>query len=86
MLDVARTLSKKLDRRTVLFDLSGLAGGAWRIGPGEPAAAIQMDALDFNIYASGRYTYAEARPKAILSGDVKLAELALTKQRCCIDS
>ena len=79
MLDVARTLSQKLDRRTVLFDLSGLAGGVWKIGPGEPAAAIQMDALDFNIYASGRYTYAEARPKAVLSGDVKLAELALKK-------
>lgn len=77
MLDVAKTLSKKLNGRTVLFDLSGAAGGVWKIGTGAAAASIQMDALDFNIYASGRYSYAEAQARANLSGDVALAELAL---------
>jgi uncharacterized protein (TIGR03083 family) len=77
MLDVARTLSHKLDGRAVMFELSGLAGGVWMIGAGRATAAIQMDALDFNIYASGRFTYDEARPKASLSGDITLAELAL---------
>ena len=77
MLDVAKILSKKLHGRAVLFELSGLAGGLWKIGTGPAEATIQIDALDFNIYASGRFTYAEVRAKATLSGDVELAELAL---------
>ena len=61
----------------VVFDLTGVAGGSWKVGAGEPSATIQMDALDFNILASGRFTYAEARSKAIVTGDVALAESAL---------
>jgi len=77
MRDAAKKLAQKLGTRAVVFDLSGLAGGLWKIGTGQATASIQMDALDFNVYASGRYTYAEGRSKANVSGDVALAELAL---------
>jgi len=36
-----------------------------------------MDVLDFNIFASGRFSYDEARPRATITGDQALAELAL---------
>jgi hypothetical protein len=36
-----------------------------------------MDVLDFNIYASGRYTYEEALAKAKLAGNLDLARAAL---------
>jgi uncharacterized protein (TIGR03083 family) len=79
MRDVGRALHNKLGGRAVVFDLSGVAGGVWKVGPGEAAATIQMDALDFNILASGRFGYDEGRAKATLSGDVALAALALKK-------
>jgi uncharacterized protein (TIGR03083 family) len=72
-------LRDKLDGRAVRFELSGVAGGDFQVGPGPAAAAIQMDALDFNIFASGRFTLAQARAKATLSGDAALAESALEK-------
>lgn len=77
MRDVASVLRNKLEGRAVVLDLTGVAGGVWQIGAGEPTATIQMDALDFNILASGRFTYAEGRAKAILSGDITLAESTL---------
>lgn len=77
MRDVGLRLRKLLGARAVVFDLSGVAGGVWKVGAGEAAATIQMDALDFNILASGRFTYAEGRAKATVTGDVALAELAL---------
>jgi uncharacterized protein (TIGR03083 family) len=76
MWDVEKALYRSLGQRAVIFELSGIAGGAWKIGAGE-AAAIQMDVLDFNIYASGRFDYAEARARAKLLGDVALAEATL---------
>jgi uncharacterized protein (TIGR03083 family) len=75
--DVARALSKKLDERAIVFELSGISGGVWKIGSGDPAVIIKMDALDFAIFASGRFSYEEARPKVSLTGEVKLAEQAL---------
>ena len=77
MLDVADTLERKFDGPAMVFDLTGIAGGTWKIGKGEPAATIQMDVLDFNIFASGRYTYEEARPLATITGDVAAAEAAM---------
>ena len=77
MRDVAKTLPQKVDGRAVIFELSGPAGGVWKIGAGRTTATIRMDALDFNIYASGRFSYDEACTKASLSGDIALAELAL---------
>jgi uncharacterized protein (TIGR03083 family) len=77
MRDLGLSLHDKLGGRAVTFDLVGVAGGAWKVGPGDAAATIQLDALDFGIFASGRFTYAEGRAKATLSGEVALAELAL---------
>lgn len=79
MLDVAKALARKLGGRAIEVELSGLAGGVWKIGTGQIEATLRMDALDFNIHASGRYTYGEARSKATLGGDIALAELALKK-------
>jgi len=73
MKDVNKKLWKKLAGRAIVFDLSGLAGGTWKIGKGEPSATIQMDALEFSIFVSGRYGYEEAFSRACLSGDIDLA-------------
>lgn len=77
MRDVAACLDGKLGGRALIFDLSGVSGGVWKVGTGEAEATIQMDALEFNILASGRYSDQEGRAKAILTGDVALAESAL---------
>ncbi len=77
MLDVADIFARKFDGSALIFDLTGIAGGVWKIGKGEPNATICMDVLDFNIYASGRYTYDEARSLATITGDVSAAEEAL---------
>jgi len=77
MLDVADTLARKFNGPTLVFDLTGIAGGTWKIGDGEPAATIRMDVLEFNIFASGRYTYEQARPLATITGNVNIAEEAL---------
>ena len=77
MLDVARLPAKKLNWPTLVFDLTGIAGGRWKIGTGEPAATIGMDVLDFNIFASGRYSFTEARALATISGNISAAEEAL---------
>ncbi len=77
MLDVADTLARKFNGPSLVFELTGIAGGTWKIGKGEPAATIRMDVLEFNIFASGRYTYDEARPMATITGDIVAAEEAL---------
>jgi uncharacterized protein (TIGR03083 family) len=77
ILDVGKQLSQKLGGSGMVLNLSGTAGGAWQVGRAEPAAEVQMDALDFNILASGRYSYEEARSRAFIDGDVNLAENAL---------
>jgi uncharacterized protein (TIGR03083 family) len=77
MADVADILSRKFEGPALVFELTGLAGGVWKIGQGEPAATICMDVLDFNIFASGRYDYEEARPLATITGDDSTAEEAL---------
>jgi uncharacterized protein (TIGR03083 family) len=79
MVDVADALARKSAGPALRFELTGVAGGTWKIGAGDPAAAIRMDVLDFNIFASGRYTFAEARPRMTLTGDVSAAEEALKK-------
>ena len=77
MLDVAEVLERKYHGPALVFELSGIAGGTWKIGRGEPAATIRMDVLNFNIFASGRYSYEQARLLADISGDVSAAEEAL---------
>ena len=77
MRDVADALARNFSGPALLFELTGIAGGIWGAGRGEPAATIRMDVLDFNIFASGRYSYEQARPLASISGDVRIAEAAL---------
>ena len=77
MLDVANTLERKFNGPALVFELTGIGGGTWKIGQGEPVATICMDVLEFNIYASGRYTFDEALPMATITGDIAAAEEAL---------
>ncbi len=79
MRDTAAVLKRKTDNPPLLIELTGTAGGAWRTGEGEPTASLQMDALEFNIFASGRWSFPEARPRMEISGDVSAAEAALEK-------
>jgi uncharacterized protein (TIGR03083 family) len=74
--DLARRLAPKLSRRALRLDLAGTIGGSWKIGEGAPAAGMRMDTLDFNIYASGRFTPEAAAARAEFSGDNDLAERA----------
>ncbi|GIK57049.1 MAG: maleylpyruvate isomerase family mycothiol-dependent enzyme [Chloroflexi bacterium] len=76
VLDLARTLQKKLNGRAFTLVLTGVAGGTWQIGQGNSEAVIEMDTLDFNIYASGRFSYEEGISRAQFSGDNNLAGLA----------
>lgn len=79
MRDVDALLRRELSGRAVIFDLSGVAGLRCKVGSGEVAAEIHMDALEFNILASGRSPYVEGRTDAIWSGDTALAVTALKK-------
>lgn len=76
--DLARKLTPKLNGATVVYHLTGEAGGAWRIGPNPtPAATIRMDLIDFNLLASGRLTLEQVQPLLTISGDAQLAQKAL---------
>lgn len=79
MRDIALHLARQRDNTSLVFDLSGLAGGTWQVGLGEPACTIRMDALDFCIFASGRFTPEQALARAQVSGDAGLAEAILKK-------
>jgi uncharacterized protein (TIGR03083 family) len=76
MRDTAKALSPKLNGRAITIDLSGIAGGNWRIGSGEPVAKLQMDVLDFNVWVSGRYSYEEGVSHANITGERGLVEAA----------
>ncbi|HSH77310.1 MAG TPA: hypothetical protein VLA19_02120, partial [Herpetosiphonaceae bacterium] len=77
--DLGQTLARRLKGAAVVYELTGPAGGAWRIGSSAPAATIRMDTLDFNLLASGRLTPgdARARPDTAVSGDPNVAAWAL---------
>jgi len=74
--DVAKKLRKRLNGKALTLTLTGIAGGTWQVGKGEPAAGLEMDALDFNIFVSGRFFYEEGMAHARLSGDTALVERA----------
>jgi uncharacterized protein (TIGR03083 family) len=77
MRDVGQALRRKLGGRALAFELGGTAGGSWQFGAGQPAALVQMDALEFNIFVSGRSRLPQARPLMQISGDVAWAESLL---------
>jgi uncharacterized protein (TIGR03083 family) len=74
VLDVARKLDNRLGNRGIRLVLTGIAGGEWLLGNGEPEAELNMDALDFNIFVSGRFSYDEAMQRARISGNRELVE------------
>ncbi len=74
--DLARPLARKLRSTAIVLDLTGIGGGSWKIGKGNAEATIRMNVLDFNIYASGRFSYAEAVTGTQFVGDRQLADLA----------
>jgi uncharacterized protein (TIGR03083 family) len=78
--DLAQQLARSPGGDTVIYELTGTAGGTWRLGGSTaPAATIRMDALDFNLLASGRITPAEAQmlPATEIRGDPTVAVWAL---------
>jgi uncharacterized protein (TIGR03083 family) len=76
--DLAQRLPGSLGGRTVAFDLTGLAGGCFRIGPASaPAATLHMSMLDFNLRASGRMSADDALARTQVAGDAALAQRAI---------
>lgn len=75
--DVAQKLRKRLNGKAITLILTGVAGGEWQVGDGEATSSLEMDALDFNIFVSGRYTYPEGLQRAIISGESDLVEKVL---------
>ena len=67
--DVAGKLRKRLNGKAITLTLTGVSGGEWLLGNGEPVSSLEMDALDFNIFVSGRYSYQEGMNRAKISGD-----------------
>jgi uncharacterized protein (TIGR03083 family) len=74
VLDVARKLDGKLGNRAIRLVLTGISGGEWILGNGEPEAELEMDTLDFNIFVSGRFSYEEGMQRARISGNRELVE------------
>ena len=74
--DVAGKLRKRLRGKAITLTLTGVAGGVWQVGEGEPAAGLEMDARDFNIFVSGRFSYEEGMRRANVSGEKALIENA----------
>lgn len=76
VLDTAHKLENKLSERAITLILTGIAGGMWKIGSGDSTAEMEMDALDFNIFVSGRFSYEEGLQRAKISGDQVLVKSA----------
>ena len=76
VLDTAKKLTKKLNDQAITLSLKGIAGGTWQIGKGESVAEMEMDALDFNIFVSGRFSYEEIMKRINITGDKNLLEFA----------
>jgi hypothetical protein len=82
MRDLAQRLNGHLGGQSVIFDLSGPAGGRYHIGKtAEPSAIIKMDMIQFNRLASDRITPAEAKAQSLvtISGDHSFADQVLVQ-------
>ena len=76
--DLERILRPLVHGGGVVLELTGPAGGAWRLGQ-DAAVTITLDAIDFHILASDRATAVAllADGKIRLSGDADLARYVL---------
>lgn len=78
--DVNRRLRARLNGRSVIYQLTGAAGGAWLAGGSGPAEALlRLDVLEFNRLASGRITAEHALETDLvdIEGSLELARLTL---------
>jgi hypothetical protein len=72
--DLGNRLRRRLAGRAVLLDLTGPAGGPYRIGLArQPSASMRLDALSFAWLTAGRLTADAARAQAVVDGDSNLA-------------
>lgn len=80
--DLGRKLTPKLAGQAVVYQLTGIAGGAFRLGKNaSPIARITMDVLDFHLQASGRLSSDEISPHTSFNGDEHMAHVALDNTR-----
>ena len=82
MRDLADRLNDHLGGQSVIFDLSGPAGGRYHIGQtAEPSAIIKMDMIQFNRLASDCISPAEAEAQSLvtISGDHSFADQVLAQ-------
>lgn len=76
--DLAERLPRQLAGAAVIFDLTGPAGGCYRVGPATtPGATLRMSVLDFNLRASGRMGAADTLARTQIEGDAALAQRAI---------
>ncbi|MBV9280803.1 MAG: maleylpyruvate isomerase family mycothiol-dependent enzyme [Chloroflexi bacterium] len=78
--DLAASLPERVNGATVVVELRGAAGGAWRIGRDEQTSAVlTMDALDFHLLASGCITVGDMLARSLVSidGNTGIARRAL---------
>ena len=78
--DLEKKLSARLRTMSILYHLSGNAGGIWQLGARvSPATTIHLDVLDFNLLASGRLTREDAWSRASIEGESTLAREVLNQ-------
>jgi uncharacterized protein (TIGR03083 family) len=53
---VIRDLDRRWNGPTIVFDLTGPAGGVWTVGTGTATDTIRVEALDMMLHLSGRTT------------------------------
>jgi hypothetical protein len=80
--DLANKLQPVLRGQSVIFDLTGSAGGRFRLGKlTEPSAILKMDLLEFNRLASERISAEDVRANGLvtISGDHSFADQVLSQ-------
>jgi hypothetical protein len=80
MRELAAKIKRELKGITVGYELTGPAGGYWRVGSnGQQSVTIRMNMLDFSRLTSGRLTPDEVRSQSLadISGDAELASRVL---------
>ena len=79
--ELDRSLKTKLNGHSVIYRLTGKAGGEWVVGSSTAVeAVISLDVIEFNRLASGRITAQAALDQGLvkIEGDSAVATLALS--------
>jgi uncharacterized protein (TIGR03083 family) len=78
--DLDTYLTKKLNGSSLIYRLTGTAGGVWTVGgSSSPTAEVTFDMFDFHRLASGRITHQQALQQGLvrMDGDHSLGNRAL---------